>query len=177
MPKVWYNTHMKKEMPDNAKFPVPPVDHGFWGPEDWYDWWQMSGGRLDPNPHYENPDPMPPMSFKDSLQFMKFLQDLPDIDLATKEAKSNPEVAALYDQRDAIQKDIRDAKKILGEGPQSGVARIAKHTVWIEKINAEMAQADDALDSSEAALAEIDSSIGKKVQALTKTSQENSIEA
>ncbi len=96
---------------------------------------------------------------------------------ATKEAKSNPEVAALYDQRDAIQKDIRDAKKILGEGPQSGVARIAKHTVWIEKINAEMAQADDALDSSEAALAEIDSSIGKKVQALTKTSQENSIEA
>ena len=96
---------------------------------------------------------------------------------ATKEAKSNPEVAALYDQRDAIQKDIRDAKKILGDGPQSGVARIAKHDAWIEKINAEMAQADDALDSSEAALAEIDSSIGKKVQALTKTSQENSIEA
>jgi len=96
---------------------------------------------------------------------------------ATKEAKSNPEVAALYDQRDAIQKDIRDAKKILGDGPQSGVARIAKHDAWIEKINAEMAQADDALDASEAALAEIDSSIGKKVQALTKTSQENSIEA
>jgi len=96
---------------------------------------------------------------------------------ATKEAKSNPEVAALYDQRDAIQKDIRDAKKILGNGPQSGVARIAKHDVWIDRINAEMDLAVTALDSSEAALAEIDSSIKEKVLALTKTSQENSSEA
>jgi len=96
---------------------------------------------------------------------------------ATKEAKSNPEVAALYDQRDAIQKDIRDAKKILGDGPQSGVARIAKHDVWIDRINAEMDLAVTALDSSEAALAEIDSSIKEKVLALTKTSQENSSEA
>jgi len=96
---------------------------------------------------------------------------------ATKEAKSNPEVAALYDQRDAIQKDIRDAKKILGDGPQSGVARIAKHDVWIDRINAEMDLAVTALDSSEAALAEIDSSIKEKVLALTKPSQENSSEA
>lgn len=96
---------------------------------------------------------------------------------ATKEAKSDPEVAALYDQRDAIQKDIRDAKKILGNGPQSGTARIAKHDVWIDRINAEMDLAVTALDSSEAALAEIDSSIKEKVLALTKTSQENSIEA
>ena len=96
---------------------------------------------------------------------------------ATKEAKSNPEVAALYDQRDAIQKDIRDAKKILGNGPQSGGARIAKHDVWIDRINAEMDLAVTALDSSEAALAEIDSSIKEKVLALTKTSQEKSSEA
>ena len=96
---------------------------------------------------------------------------------ATKEAKSNPEVAALYEERDAIQKDIRDAKKILGEGPQSGVARIAKHQVWIDRINAEMVGADDALDASEAALAVIDSSIGAKIQTLTKTSPENSVEA
>tara|TARA_Y100000310_G_scaffold127792_1_gene126933 strand:- start:1184 stop:1561 length:378 start_codon:yes stop_codon:yes gene_type:complete len=96
---------------------------------------------------------------------------------ATKEAKSNPEVAALYDQRDAIQKDIRDAKKILGNGPQSGEARIAKHNVWIDRINAEMDLATTALDSSEAALAEIDSSIKEKVLALTKTSQEKSSEA
>ena len=96
---------------------------------------------------------------------------------ATKEAKSNPEVAALYDQRDALQKDIREAKKILGEGPQSGVARIAKHEVWIQRIGAEMDLAVTALDSSEAALAVIDSAIVEKVQAITKTSQENSIEA
>jgi hypothetical protein len=86
-------------------------------------------------------------------------------------------VAALYDQRDAIQKDIRDAKKILGNGPQSGEARIAKHNVWIDRINAEMDLATTALDSSEAALAEIDSSIKEKVLALTKTSQEKSSEA
>ena len=96
---------------------------------------------------------------------------------ATKEAKSNPEVAALYEERDAIQKDIREAKKILGDSPQSGVARITKHEVWIDRINAEMDLAVTALDSSEAAVAVIDSAIVEKVQAITKTSQENSIEA
>ena len=67
---------MTKEMPDNAKFPVPSGPTAAWTPEDWYDWWKMSGGRLDPNPHYENPDPMPPMSYRDTLQMMKYLQDL-----------------------------------------------------------------------------------------------------
>ena len=70
-----------KKMPDNAKFPVPSGPHAAWTEKDWYDWWQNSGGRLDPNPHYENPDPMPPMSYKDRLQMMQFIQDLLDKDL------------------------------------------------------------------------------------------------
>jgi hypothetical protein len=69
------------KMPDNAKFPVPSGPTAAWNESDWYDWWQRTGGRLDPNPHYENPDPMPPMSYKDGLQMMKFMQNLPDIDL------------------------------------------------------------------------------------------------
>ena len=64
------------KMPDNAKFPVPSGPHAAWDEKDWYDWWKMTGGRLDPNPHYENPDPMPPMSYKDTLQMMQFIQDL-----------------------------------------------------------------------------------------------------
>ena len=64
-----------KKLPENAKFPVPSGPHSSWTPEDWYDWWKMTGGRRDPNPHYENPDTMPPMSFKDRLQMMKFIQN------------------------------------------------------------------------------------------------------
>tara|TARA_R110000824_G_scaffold317775_1_gene504936 strand:- start:73 stop:450 length:378 start_codon:yes stop_codon:yes gene_type:complete len=96
---------------------------------------------------------------------------------AKQTAKTNPEVAALYAERDAIQKDIREAKKILGDSPQSGTARIAKHQVWIDRINAEMVGAFDALDASEAALTVIDSSIGDAVKTLMKTSKENSSEA
>ena len=75
MPKVWYNIRMNKKMPDNAKFPVPPGPHAAWNDQDWYDWWQKSGGRLDPNPHYENPDPMPPMSHRDWDYFIKDMEE------------------------------------------------------------------------------------------------------
>ena len=75
MPKVCYNTPMKKEMPDNASFPVPPVDHGSWNGQDWYNYWQSTGGRLDPKPHYENPDPMPPISYKDGSAFVQEVAD------------------------------------------------------------------------------------------------------
>ena len=66
---MWYNTHMKK-MPDNAKFPVPPGPTAAWNESDWYDYWKMSGGRLDPNPPYVNPDPMPPRSYKDMANLL-----------------------------------------------------------------------------------------------------------
>ena len=35
-----------KKMPDNAKFPVPSGPTAAWTPEDWYDWWKMTGGGL-----------------------------------------------------------------------------------------------------------------------------------
>ena len=62
-------------MPDNAKFPVPPGPTAAWNESDWYGWWKMTGGRLDPNPHYENPDPMPNRSFAETLRLMKDVQN------------------------------------------------------------------------------------------------------
>ena len=62
-------------MPDNAKFPVPPGPTAAWNDSDWYDWWKMTGGRRDPNPHYENPNPMPDRSFAETLRMMKDVQN------------------------------------------------------------------------------------------------------
>ena len=38
---------------------------------------------------------------------------------AKQQAKTNPEVALLLEQKAEVQKEIREAKKILGSGPQS----------------------------------------------------------
>tara|TARA_R110000803_G_scaffold176391_1_gene238833 strand:+ start:249 stop:464 length:216 start_codon:yes stop_codon:yes gene_type:complete len=64
-----------KKLPENARFPVPSGPHAAWSPEDWYDWWKMTGGRRDPNPPYVNPKPMPPRSFRDTLRLMKDIQN------------------------------------------------------------------------------------------------------
>ena len=96
---------------------------------------------------------------------------------AKQTAKTNPEVAALYAERDAIQKDIREAKKILGDSPQSGTARIAKHQVWIDRINAECLHAVDALNASEDSLYTVDLMISDMIKLITKNSKENSSEA
>jgi Na+-translocating ferredoxin:NAD+ oxidoreductase RnfC subunit len=62
---------------------------------------------------------------------------------AKKDASSNPDVAVMLENKAEIQKQIREAKKILGNGPQSGQARIAKHERWIDKINAEEPWGDE----------------------------------
>ena len=54
---------------------------------------------------------------------------------AKAEAQSNPAVASLMDAKADLMKEVREAKKLLGDGPQSANARIAKHEAWIEKIN------------------------------------------
>jgi hypothetical protein len=57
--------------------------------------------------------------------------------LRTKEAKqaaqSHPALASLIVEKTDVQKEIREAKKILGNGPQSADARMAKHYAWIEQ--------------------------------------------
>jgi len=95
---------------------------------------------------------------------------------AQASAKSDPTLAPLLAHVDDLNKDIREAKKLLGDGPQSGNARIAKHQAWIEKIQLEMSEAVDALEFAEANRASVQAEVVKATMALLKTSKENSAE-
>ena len=94
---------------------------------------------------------------------------------AKAQAKANPTVSALMQERDEVQKDLRDAKKILGSGPQSAEARIAKHEAWIVKINAQVLDAQDAFSLTEKRLREIDQRISDEI-AILMSSEEMSAE-
>lgn len=92
---------------------------------------------------------------------------------AKKDASSNPDVAIMLENKAEIQKQIREAKKILGNGPQSGQARIAKHERWIDKINAEIYDAEDVLSTGEQRLSEIDARIQAKISTIVKNFEAN----
>jgi Na+-translocating ferredoxin:NAD+ oxidoreductase RnfC subunit len=92
---------------------------------------------------------------------------------AKKDASSNPDVAVMLENKAEIQKQIREAKKILGNGPQSGQARIAKHERWIDKINAEIYDAEDILSTGEQRLSEIDARIQAKISTIVKNFEAN----
>jgi capsule polysaccharide export protein KpsE/RkpR len=67
---------------------------------------------------------------------------------AKRNASSNPAVAALLAEQDELRKDIREARKGLGDGPQSFNASIAKHQVWIAKIEEKRALAETILEGA-----------------------------
>ena len=90
---------------------------------------------------------------------------------AKVQAKANPTVSALMEERDEVQKDLREAKKILGSGPQSAAARIAKHEAWIVRINEQVEDAEDALSSTEQRLSEIDQSISNEIATLLSSEE------
>ena len=96
---------------------------------------------------------------------------------AKQEAKSNPAVADLQARLDDITKDIREAQKGLGDGPQSFNARIEKHEVWINKIEDQRTEAEELLESSEASKASVMAEIQTVISALVRDSKENSAEA
>jgi capsule polysaccharide export protein KpsE/RkpR len=81
-----------------------------------------------------------------------------------QEAANDPDLLPLLAEKEAIQKDIREAKKILGTGPQSAEARIAKHQAWIEKIEIQREEAHDTLGVADQALSEVNSRIQKMIQ-------------
>ena len=95
---------------------------------------------------------------------------------AKQEAKTNPAVADLQEQLDTINKDIREAQKGLGTGPQSFDARVEKHQVWIEKIEAQRTEAEELLESSEAEKDSVMAEIQKVISALVQDSKEMSAE-
>ena len=85
---------------------------------------------------------------------------------AKQDAMSNPAVAPLLEELDALRKDIREAKKGLGDGPQSFNARVAKHDAWINKIEGERLEAEATLSSAEQRKAEIEIQIASVVNGL-----------
>jgi len=95
---------------------------------------------------------------------------------AKAEAQSNPAVASLMDTKADLTKDLREAKKLLGDGPQSANARIAKHEAWIVKINDEVLAAKDVLTEAECNLLILNAEIAEAIQGIV-SSKENSSEA
>ena len=95
---------------------------------------------------------------------------------AQASAKSDPTLAPLLKQVDDLNKDIREAKKLLGDGPQSGSSRIAKHQVWIDKISLEMTEAYAALEFAEANKAHTQAQVAEAMKAFIETSKEISAE-
>ena len=96
---------------------------------------------------------------------------------AQVEAKTNPALSPLMEEKAALLKDIREAKKLLGSGPQSAEVRIAKHNAWIEKIGDEALEAEAPLSSAEQRMAEVNAEIATQVETLLETSEEKALEA
>ena len=96
---------------------------------------------------------------------------------AQAEAKTNPALSPLMEEKAALLKDIREAKKLLGSGPQSAEVRIAKHNAWIEKIGDEALEAEATLSSAEQRMSEVNAEIATQVETLLETSEEKALEA
>ena len=96
---------------------------------------------------------------------------------AKKDASSNPAVAPLLVELEDLRKDIREARKGLGDGPQSFNASIVKHETWIEKIEdkRETAEAvlDGAMERKEAIEAEIASVVNSLIEDTTSEEKAN----
>ena len=96
---------------------------------------------------------------------------------AQKAAKTNPALSPLMEEKAALAKEIREAKKLLGSGPQSAEQRIAKHNLWIAKIQEETEEAEATLSSANQRMAEILTEITRQVDSLLKTPKEKAAEA
>ena len=90
---------------------------------------------------------------------------------AKAEAQNNPAVASLMDTKAALAKDVREAKKLLGDGPQSANARIAKHEAWIFKINAEVMAAESVLAEAEKSLDSVNAEIAEAIQGIVSSKE------
>ena len=93
---------------------------------------------------------------------------------AKQDAMSNPAVAPLLEELDTLRTDIREAKKGLGDGPQSFNARVEKHNVWINKIEDLRYEAEATLSSAEQRKSEIETQIATAINGLVETPEESS---
>jgi methyl coenzyme M reductase subunit C-like uncharacterized protein (methanogenesis marker protein 7) len=83
-------------------------------------------------------------------------------------AQSHPALASLIVEKTDVQKEIREAKKILGAGPQSADARMAKHYAWISKIEEQKENAYAILREAESRLTDLDNQISVKIATLVQ---------
>ena len=88
---------------------------------------------------------------------------------AKKDAESNPQVAALMEELSDVRVTIREAQKGLGDGPQSFNARIHKHNVWIDKIEAAREDAKMDLSAAQYRKADIEKDIAVAVQGVVSS--------
>ena len=70
-----------------------------------------------------------------------------------KDAMADPAFEGTVSEIEALKVTVREAKKILGDGPQSSAKRIEKHQVWIDRIQDEAGKATDTLAGAELELA------------------------
>jgi chromosome segregation ATPase len=82
---------------------------------------------------------------------------------AKERAQTDPQIASLLDQKEDLVKSLREAKKVLGTGPQSAQARLEKHQLWIEKIEAAKEDAEDLLSSVQPQIDDIDQQIASAI--------------
>ena len=87
---------------------------------------------------------------------------------AKQAAQSHPALASLIVEKTDVQKEIREAKKILGNGPQSADARMAKHYAWLDKIEGQKQDAFAILREAESRLADLDDQISVKIATLVQ---------
>ena len=87
-------------------------------------------------------------------------------------AKSHPSVAPVLEELNTVNKSIREAQRGLGTGPQSFDARIAKHTAWIEKIEAARSEAIEMLELSSDQKTDLDAQLASLLSEIVADSQE-----
>jgi hypothetical protein len=85
---------------------------------------------------------------------------------AKQAAQNHPALASLIVEKTDVQKEIREAKKIVGSGPQSAEARIDKHYAWIRKIELQRDEAYAILQEAETRLLDLDNQIQDKITTL-----------
>mgnify|MGYP006407692955 FL=1 len=90
--------------------------------------------------------------------------------LVKQQAKADPTLMPLFEDLEDARKDIREARKGLGNGPQSFSARIEKHEAWITKIEDERAKAEETIFDAEQRKSEIESQIAAAVGDIANTS-------
>jgi len=90
---------------------------------------------------------------------------------AKAEAQTNPAVASLMETKAALAKEVREAKKLLGDGPQSAKTRIAKHETWIGRIQDEVFAAESVLVEAEASLESVNAEIAEAIQGIVSSKE------